>query len=203
MTGEPVRQRVVLPAEHRSVVLARRMVRSVLESAGLAGPVADAVLLTSEVCENAVLHAGTPFELDISLAGGALTVAVTDHGSAPLERRRVEPAVAGSRAATHGRGLLLVDEIAAAWGTRHSRSGRQVWFTLTADGTTPSPPDLAPVGVAEVPGAGGAAGTPDVGGAAAAGGTTGAAGGDGAWPELGRARWLLRLPSVAPGPGAT
>ena len=54
-----------------------------------------AILLTSELAENAVLHAGTEFEVGLEVADvdsdAALTVAVTDRGSGPLEPHLAEP----------------------------------------------------------------------------------------------------------------
>jgi serine phosphatase RsbU (regulator of sigma subunit) len=83
----------------------------------------DAVLLASELCENAVLHAGTGFTIElVVLDGGAVTVTVTDHGTIAMELRRT--------GMPNGRGLALIDGVADAWGTRHDRHGHQVWFTL-------------------------------------------------------------------------
>jgi anti-sigma regulatory factor (Ser/Thr protein kinase) len=85
-----------------------------------------AVLLTSELATNAVVHARTPFRLSVHF-DGELTVEVTD-GS--REQPRVEDApVDGDR----GRGLLLVSEIAARWGSRQEGEGKTVWFTLTRE----------------------------------------------------------------------
>ncbi len=122
--------RVRLPADHRSPMLARRILRAALHDAGLDDLIDDAVLLTSELCENAVLHAGTEYELIVEQSDAELTVTVIDHGPTALEVHRATPRPPTDRAATHGRGLLLVEGIAAAWGTRHDASGHQVWFAL-------------------------------------------------------------------------
>ncbi len=175
--GHQHRNRVSLPADHGSVVRARRLVQATLREAGLEELAVDAVLLTSEVCENAVLHAGTGFDLELTLADGEVTVAVTDRGPTALEHRRAVPAASGSRAASHGRGLLLVEQIASAWGTRHDLTGHQVWFTLGRDGAEPTAPDGA---VDPVLGDG----TVEV---------------DGHWPDPSASRWLLHLPTVRTG----
>src|SRR5256885_1588793 len=78
-------QRVRLPAEHRSPMLARRLVRSALHEAGLVGLTEDALLLTSELCENAVLHAGTEFELELTVSDSEITVSVQDFGPTAME----------------------------------------------------------------------------------------------------------------------
>jgi sigma-B regulation protein RsbU (phosphoserine phosphatase) len=109
-----------------------------------------AVLLASELAENAVLHAGTDFEVGLELDGDVITVSVTDRGSGPLEAHLAEPRRRYGRAASHGRGLEMVARLASAWGTRHDADGRHtVWFTLS--GRSPhheqapaAPPDHAP-----------------------------------------------------------
>ena len=102
----------------------------------------DAVLLASELCENAVLHAGTGFTIELVVAdAGAVTITVTDQGPAPMELRRSgQPA--RTREDPGGRGLSLVDGVADAWGSRHDRHGHHIWFTLGL--LTPPPP--APTG---------------------------------------------------------
>jgi sigma-B regulation protein RsbU (phosphoserine phosphatase) len=143
--------------------MARRLVRSVLREAGLDNLADDALLLVSELCENAVLHAGTGFELHMTLTAGELTVSVTDQGSTAMELRRAEPTV---RRSTHNRGLLLVDALATAWGSRHDERGHQVWFTLRAD-DRPAPPPPAPP-------------PPPL---------------DRGWPDVASCRWLLHIPA--------
>jgi serine phosphatase RsbU (regulator of sigma subunit) len=104
----------------------------------------DVVLLTSELCENAVLHAGTGFTIELMISDiGDLTVTVTDHGPTPMELRRSGQPTAREYG---GRGLALVNTLANAWGSRHDRNGHQVWFTL--GGRTPAvvapPADVPP-----------------------------------------------------------
>ncbi len=119
--------------------------------AGLDPDVADtAVLLASELAENAVLHAGTEFEVGLEIDADGITISVTDRGSGPLEAHLAEPRRRYGRAASHGRGLELVGRLASAWGTRHDADGRHtVWFTLSGTPTadpqaSAAPPDHAP-----------------------------------------------------------
>lgn len=91
----------------------------------------DVVLLASELCENAVLHAGTTFDLAVVADDDEVTVAVTDRGPGALELHLAEPRPRYGRAATHGRGLTLIAKLATTWGTRHDVNGQHtVWFTL-------------------------------------------------------------------------
>ncbi len=108
------------------------------------------VLLASELCENAVLHAGTEFDVALTVTADEVVVAVTDRGAGPLELHLAQPRQRYGRAATHGRGLALVQRLATAWGTRHERDGRHViWFsvarpTATTAGAAPPSPAASP-----------------------------------------------------------
>ena len=106
--------------------------------AQLTGDLSDtAILLASELCENAVLHAGTEFELALTVTEAEVTVSVTDRGNGPLEMHLAQPRPRYGRAATHGRGLAMVQRLASAWGTRHEADGRHViWFSLARGKTS-------------------------------------------------------------------
>ncbi|MFL6126840.1 SpoIIE family protein phosphatase [Actinophytocola sp.] len=125
-----ISRRAQFPGDAGAPSAARRFVRAVLAKARREDLVDDAVLLASELCENAVLHAGTGFTIELVVAdGGAVTVTVTDQGPAPMELRRAG-APARAREDPGGRGLSLVDAVADAWGSRHDRHGHHIWFTL-------------------------------------------------------------------------
>jgi anti-sigma regulatory factor (Ser/Thr protein kinase) len=89
---------------------------------------ATAALLGSELVANAFLHATGPITLTVRQEGSLIRVEVGDGGTMP-------PAVKtyGVRSAT-GRGLQLLDELAATWGWQPSGSGKVVWFELSKDG---------------------------------------------------------------------
>jgi sigma-B regulation protein RsbU (phosphoserine phosphatase) len=124
------------------------MLQEALDGTGV-GELADvAVLLASELCENAVLHAGTEFEVALDLDDDEVRVTVSDRGAGPLEAHLAEPRRRYGRAATHGRGLTLVERLASAWGTRHeSDRTHRIWFSLARGDSRPpdpAPPDPAP-----------------------------------------------------------
>jgi anti-sigma regulatory factor (Ser/Thr protein kinase) len=115
-----------LPAEPMSASLARRVVAAVMPAEG--ETTAIALLLTSEVVTNAVLHARTPAELTVHCEAGVLRVAVAD-GS------RLLPVVKSyDRTAVTGRGLQLVAELADRWGVEFTDNGKVVWFELELQG---------------------------------------------------------------------
>lgn len=123
--------RIDLPGEAASVREARQYLRVLL--AGTGHPrTDDAVLLVSELVANAVRHSDSRLpsgQVTVAVArrSGTLHVDVVDAGSATSA-----PGVqTGTDAETcTGRGLWLVQELAAAWGWHESEAGRVVWFRL-------------------------------------------------------------------------
>lgn len=123
---------LVLDAVPASVAPARHwLCAQVAAVAVAAGASTDAVdvaeLLGSEVLTNAVRH-GAPngaVSLSVTASDGALRVTVTDGGATlPVVREPAADAVGG-------RGLQLVEALAAAWGVQpHLPTGKSVWFEL-------------------------------------------------------------------------
>ncbi|BCJ52949.1 hypothetical protein Asp14428_44240 [Actinoplanes sp. NBRC 14428] len=135
-TGALVR-RVRLPNDRRTPAAARALVRSVLEEAGLDALVNEALLLTTELSTNAVVHAGTELDMEVAADAGGLTVTVTDFAPGPVEELAVGPRNDKTdigEVAERGRGLLLVDHFASRWGTVHEGTGKGVWFYLESRG---------------------------------------------------------------------
>ena len=126
-------RRTRLPNDRRTPAAARALVRSVLEETGLVGLLNEALLLTTELSTNAVVHANTELEIEVSADTDGLTVTVTDFAAGPVEQLTVGPRNETSEigeVAERGRGLLLVDHFASRWGTVHEGDGKGVWFRL-------------------------------------------------------------------------
>jgi anti-sigma regulatory factor (Ser/Thr protein kinase) len=88
-----------------------------------------AELLVSELVTNALRHGEGPMiRLTLSCRLGALHCEVEDASSA-------RPAVCrgDNEEGESGRGLLLVEHLAARWGSRLSGRGKTVWFDLVPD----------------------------------------------------------------------
>jgi anti-sigma regulatory factor (Ser/Thr protein kinase) len=86
--------------------------------------------LVSEVVTNAVLHTTTPtIRLTTAVAAGAVRVSVYDDDPADPPSPSMPPHDSDS-----GRGLLLVQAMAHAWGVGPAhplrRNGKHVWFEL-------------------------------------------------------------------------
>ena len=95
---------------------------------------AVAVLLVSELVTNSVLHS------DSRLPGGTVTVTVT--GTPDVARVEVRDAGgisvpflkgADDALAEGGRGLRLVDDLAARWAYRRDGDGLVTWFEVRAE----------------------------------------------------------------------
>jgi serine phosphatase RsbU (regulator of sigma subunit)/anti-sigma regulatory factor (Ser/Thr protein kinase) len=132
-------RRVRLPNDRRTPAAARALVRSVLEEARLDNLLNEALLLTTELSTNAVVHAGTELDIEVAADPDGLTVTVTDFSPGPVEQLAVGPRnekVDIGEVAERGRGLLLVDHFASRWGTVHEGTGKGVWFRLERTATT-------------------------------------------------------------------
>ena len=144
-------RRVRLPNDRRTPAAARALVRSVLEESGLDSLVNEALLLTTELSTNAVVHAGTELDIEVEADRAGLTVTVTDFAPGPVEQLAVGPKNEQSdigEVAERGRGLLLVDHFASRWGTVHEGVGKGVWFRLehglAGDGSPAAGDEAAP-----------------------------------------------------------
>jgi anti-sigma regulatory factor (Ser/Thr protein kinase) len=119
---EPVDAELTLDGVTASVPLARRFVRSTLQSWELDDMIESAVLVVSELATNAVLHAHSAFTVTLARdAQGSVRIDVID-GSAKLPLRRTN-----SPGATTGRGLSIIQGLVAEWGSEPTDSGKRVW----------------------------------------------------------------------------
>ncbi|WP_345289246.1 SpoIIE family protein phosphatase [Streptomyces gulbargensis] len=113
----------------RSVAAARAFVRDTLQGWGHPELVDDAVVLTSELVTNAVVHAGTAAEVLCLRSEDSIRVEVADRypeREVPVQGGRSP----GSPDRENGRGLLLCAAIAARWGVDYSPTRKHVWFHL-------------------------------------------------------------------------
>src|SRR4051794_6657411 len=79
-------RRVRLPNDRRTPAAARALVRSVVEEAALDVLLNEALLLTTELATNAVVHANTEVDIEVTADPGGLTVTVTDFAPGPGEK---------------------------------------------------------------------------------------------------------------------
>jgi len=118
---------VDLPAEAASVGDARAFVVDTLSGWEADRHLEVATLLTSELVTNAVLHSGCDdVTLCMQLDGERLRVEVFD-GNPRLPSR-----TGGRDVTARGRGLTLVEALAARWGAEPTGDGKCVWFEVGA-----------------------------------------------------------------------
>jgi anti-sigma regulatory factor (Ser/Thr protein kinase) len=123
--------RLRLPRLPTSARDARSWLTDTCAGWGLPAP-DDAVVIVSELVENAVRHARGDPTLRVELRDAVLSIAVGDDDPSPP---RLVPMTDTTRLSTGGRGVAVIDQLASAWG--HSPrlgGGKVVWAVLPARG---------------------------------------------------------------------
>ncbi|MFB9518716.1 SpoIIE family protein phosphatase [Streptomyces cremeus] len=114
----------------RSVATARAFVRDTLQGWGHSELVDDAVVLTSELVTNAVVHAGTQADVLCLRTEEGIRVEVGDRypeREVPLQGAGFN---LGGPDREGGRGLLLCAALASKWGVEYTPTQKHVWFQL-------------------------------------------------------------------------
>ena len=117
------------PPDPAAVPAARRYVDDVLSEWHLGGLSPVATLLVSELATNAVIHAGTGFELRMCPQGADGVRVELEDGNPKLPARRTP-----TEWASHGRGMLIVEAMASRSGAVPHDPGKVVWFELRGHG---------------------------------------------------------------------
>lgn len=116
-------QKIEVAVEVASCSTARCFVQNALS--GAAEDVrTNASLLVSEVITNALLHASGPVTVEVVQKGNAYRICVGDGSRTPPIEKGYRPDDAT------GRGLHLLNCLAATWGWKRTASGKIVWFDL-------------------------------------------------------------------------
>lgn len=128
---------VEVPATSVGPATARRVVGAVLEAWELTELSGDAQLVVTELVSNAYRHApGTDsFEVEVAPRGRRVRISVAD-GSAirPIVRELNDQEASG-------RGMRIVEQLAADWGAEDYHGGKRVWVDLDIDAyIAPEPP---------------------------------------------------------------
>lgn len=138
-------------ADRISTRSARGFVTTALRDWGYSSLVDDAILCTSELAANAVLHARTPFEVVVRRTFDGVRVEVVDerprHLPVPVPHEGLGGPVAALRVT--GRGLQIVGSLAERWGITTSPDAKSVWFELLPHGAPEAP--TAPIVVLGAP----------------------------------------------------
>jgi anti-sigma regulatory factor (Ser/Thr protein kinase) len=117
----------VFPPDSKAVREVRRFVAEALE--GLSGEQTEIIVLAaSELAANCVRHAGTEFTVTVDRQGDEVRVTMDDAGDGQPEVQHPGPETPS------GRGLLIVEQLADAWGASQSGGRNRVWFSMRAGG---------------------------------------------------------------------
>jgi serine phosphatase RsbU (regulator of sigma subunit)/anti-sigma regulatory factor (Ser/Thr protein kinase) len=135
--GAPVTRRTALTVAQSAperIADARQQVRELLHDWGSEDQRDSAVLLVSEILTNVLVHTDGDALLVAEVAGASgerrMRVEVTD-ASGDLPHRRHPGELASS-----GRGLVLVEVLAEAWGVDPRGEGKSIWFEFYESSTT-------------------------------------------------------------------
>ena len=120
-------QLIRLDPDGSSVAQARLFVRDCLSRWGLDEQAADVELVVDELVTNAIRHSRGPVTLSIGRRLDRIVVQVQD--PSPAEPEQEETGVLDDS----GRGLLLVEQLAAGWGTTPMDEGKRVWAEMTVN----------------------------------------------------------------------
>jgi len=113
-----------------AVPAARRQIVEFVQGLGLLlsdQTLENVELLASEVIANAVLHSGAPCDVAVTRTDERLRVEVTDADAC------LPGVVEAGPDDESGRGLLLVNALADAWGTRPEATGKTTWFEISPE----------------------------------------------------------------------
>ncbi|MCC9707160.1 ATP-binding protein [Streptomyces sp. MNU76] len=116
-----------------AVPAARRQVVSLAQDLGLrlSDQTLETVeLLAGEVIANAVLYTDAPCDVSVTRAAERLRIEVTDMDAS------LPTVVEAGPNDESGRGLLLVNALADAWGTQPELLGKTTWFEITPGPST-------------------------------------------------------------------
>jgi anti-sigma regulatory factor (Ser/Thr protein kinase) len=115
-----------LPNRVQSAGDARRTTARMCAAAHLSEDTTErAVLLTSELVTNALLHSGGEQRFTVTTQGRGVRVEVGDDSRAMPVLRPLDDE------AEHGRGAHLLDTCSSSWGARRTSRGKCVWFQIT------------------------------------------------------------------------
>lgn len=132
-SDEIARAQIDLPAQLASGWQARLFLGDRLTEWHLESVRDEAMLLTTELVTNAVIHARSAVSVTVRRGVERLRIEVSDTGGGAL--KILEPRGEGQT----GRGLQLLEALASSWGTSAFEAGKLVWFELQtkAGGSTP------------------------------------------------------------------
>lgn len=139
----------------RGVAVARRFVRKCLRQWNAPELSETLEMITSEAVTNALIHADSEVGVRMREYDDHVRLEVRDSDAHPPLPSAMSVSDEGEQAqAEHGRGLVIVDSLATAWGSSPHGRGKTVWMELKSPGSDEVTSDDASAlgGPAEGPG---------------------------------------------------
>jgi anti-sigma regulatory factor (Ser/Thr protein kinase) len=131
-----VELRTALRNDPGEVERARNLVSASMRRWGMPEDGGVAALLVSELVTNALRYGAQPMRMVAKHEGTNLRIEVHDaRGGEPPRLRRAAPD------STNGRGMMIVDALAARWGWSEFGGEKQVWFELDLTPDAPAVPE--------------------------------------------------------------
>jgi serine phosphatase RsbU (regulator of sigma subunit)/anti-sigma regulatory factor (Ser/Thr protein kinase) len=122
--GDDSIRSIALASEPGAAGSARGFVRETLSLWQVDDAREIAELLTDELVSNVVCHVGSPMELRVRRGPAGVRIEVDDSSTeVPIVR-------APDRMDEHGRGVMLVEQLASDWGVEVRETGKTIWFEL-------------------------------------------------------------------------
>lgn len=115
---------LTVPSLPASIASVRRFAVGACRSSGHADLCDAVALLVSEIATNALVHGSGDVQVRVTSSSERLRVEVADDSPRMPQPRAAGPLEEG------GRGLALVESLAADWGVQPRGHGKVVWFEL-------------------------------------------------------------------------
>ncbi|MEV7468113.1 SpoIIE family protein phosphatase [Streptomyces kronopolitis] len=114
----------------RGVREVRQFIQDILEQWGLGAIAYETELLATELVTNGLVHADSDVDVRLRRYPDRIRVDVRDSSTRPPVPApiTVDPEI--DSFSENGRGLVIVEELAAAWGTAPYGRGKSVWFEM-------------------------------------------------------------------------
>jgi serine phosphatase RsbU (regulator of sigma subunit)/anti-sigma regulatory factor (Ser/Thr protein kinase) len=124
----------------------RKFIRDSLRAWGLDTVADELELMASEIVTNALIHADSHVDLRLREYPDRVRMEVRDSDASPPVPSAISAAEEEKAQSEHGRGLIIVEALASAWGTSPSGRGKTVWLEIPAPSAHEEPNTAEPAG---------------------------------------------------------
>ncbi|MFE9045701.1 ATP-binding protein [Streptomyces sp. NPDC007818] len=127
--------RLLFPPLPQAIPQARHLVQHAVTRRGWDELIEPVALLFTELAANAIQHSTPadgepPMPVIVTVRFDHRSITVEVHNAGPAAEPITAPAQPPAPDAESGRGLFLVEALAADWGSRSHPDGTVIWFTL-------------------------------------------------------------------------